>query len=250
MVYQIYLTITYKAYPFRKVWKTPHSKNIVCSCPAGRCRMWLCGRACGISACQRCAGGLLLEFNLDQTDFEDRHKTMYIMMSAFGHAHHMVDHLIVACNYICNYIIPYLIQNKTASLCNPSNNKNTTAVLSGAQYQLNLVGLRGLVHTTSVRRRIALTLNGALAKFIVGPSVYLARQKFEECEQLFRQRRIRRPIRSRLCKYSPVSWIHFAITSRKKQEKSSRYMSFKDMWNDRIVLSPLLVSSFVFISAL
>ena len=41
---------------------------------------------------------------------------------------------------------------------------------------------------------------------------------------LFRQRRIRRW----LCKYMPrVSWIHFAITSRKKQEKSSRYIFLK-----------------------
>ena len=32
-----------------------------------------------------------------------------------------------------------------------------------------------------------------------------------------------RPIRSCLCIYAPrVSWIHFAITSRKKQEKSGR----------------------------
>ena len=32
----------------------------------------------------------------------------------------------------------------------------------------------GLVHTTSVRRRISLTLHGAPAKCIVGPSVHLA----------------------------------------------------------------------------
>ena len=64
--------------------------------------------------------------------------------------------------------------------------------------------------------------------------------------QLFRQRLIRRPIRSQLCKYTPrVSWLHFAITSRKKPP----VLFFKEMWNDSIVFSHLLfVSSFVFIS--
>ena len=69
--------------------------------------------------------------------------------------------------------------------------------------------------------------------------------------QLYRQRRIRRPIRSRLCKYTPrVSWIHFAI---KEQEEAGyricRLYFFKEMWNDGIVFSHLLfVSSFVFLA--
>ena len=55
--------------------------------------------------------------------------------------------------------------------------------------------------------------------------------------QLFRLRRIRRPIRSLLCKYTPrVSWIHFAITSRKKQEKYGRFIILKKCGIDRIVL--------------
>ena len=69
--------------------------------------------------------------------------------------------------------------------------------------------------------------------------------------QLFKQRRIRRPIRSRLCKYTPrVYWIHFAIISRKKTRKIWPLYFFQEMWNARIVFSHLLfVSYFVFMAA-
>ena len=68
--------------------------------------------------------------------------------------------------------------------------------------------------------------------------------------QLFRQRRIRRPIRSWLCKYTRrVSWTHFAITSRKKQKKSGRYILLKKCGMIGLFFSHLLfVSSFGFIS--
>jgi hypothetical protein len=44
------------------------------------------------------------------------------------------------------------------------------------------------------------------------------------------------------------SWIHFAITSRKKQEKSGRYIFLKKGGMIGLFFSHLFVSSFVFIS--
>ena len=93
----------------------------------------------------------------------------------------------------------------------------------------------GLVHATSVRRRISLCSRTAF--WSVCPFGSMACVKKLRNVQLFRQRRIRRPIRWRLCKYIPrVYWIHFAIRSRKNLGV------VEEMWNDRIVFSLLFVS--------
>ena len=108
----------------------------------------------------------------------------------------------------------------------------------------------GLVHTTSVRRRISLTLHGALTKCIVGPSIRLRGrcQKVEKCST-FQAAPDPSANQIEVMQIHSTRFLDPFCNNKKEEAGKIRPVNiFKEMWNNRIVFSHLFVSSFVWIS--